>query len=53
MEVELSQFNDEDKKIFFKNLKIEFSGLDKIIKTTFKLLNLSTYFTVGKKEVKA
>lgn len=53
MEYEISQLDDNDKKLFLEDLKLEESGLDRLIKKTYKLLNLSTYFTFGKKEVKA
>ena len=38
---------------FLKELGIEESGLDKLIKETYNLLGLGTFFTVGKDEVKA
>ncbi|MDO5569752.1 MAG: redox-regulated ATPase YchF [bacterium] len=53
VESELSELNDEEKKEFLKELNIEESGLDKLIKKTYSLLGLSTYFTVGSDEVKA
>ena len=34
-------------------LGLDESGLEKVIKATYKLLGLSTYFTVGKDEVRA
>ena len=36
-----------------KELGIDESGLSKLIKATYKLLGLETYFTVGSDEVKA
>ena len=53
IESELSELNDEDKMEFLKELGIEESGLDKLIKETYNLLGLGTFFTVGKDEVKA
>ena len=53
IESELSELNDTDKQAFLDDLGIKESGLDKLIKETYKLLGLSTYFTVGKDEVKA
>lgn len=53
VESELSELNDDDKAIFLKELGIEESGLDKLIKATYELLGLATYFTCGPKEVKA
>jgi len=53
IESELSELNDEDKNLFLQELGIEESGLHKLIKATYSLLGLATYFTVGKDEVKA
>jgi len=53
IESELSELNADDKESFLKELGIEESGLDKLIKATYKLLGLATYFTVGSDEVRA
>ena len=53
VEEELSELDDEDKKEMLEGLGIESSGLDKLIKATYDLLGLATYFTVGKDEVRA
>lgn len=53
IESELSELNDADKTIFLNDLGIKESGLDKLIKATYSLLGLATYFTVGTDEVKA
>jgi len=53
VESEISELNDDDKLEFLKELNINESGLDKLIRTTYSLLGLATYFTVGKDEVKA
>ena len=53
IENELSKLNYKDRIDFFKNLNIKDSGLQKIIKASFKLLNLRTYLTAGSTEVKA
>lgn len=53
VESELSELNEEDKKLFLEDLGIKESGLDKLIKATYSLLGLATYFTAGPKEVKA
>lgn len=53
IESELSELNDDDKTLFLQELGIEESGLDKLIKKTYSLLGLATYFTVGSDEVKA
>lgn len=53
IESELSELNDEDKEMFLKDLGIKESGLDQLIKATYHLLGLATYFTAGSDEVKA
>lgn len=53
IESELAELNDDDKKLFLEELGIDESGLDKLIKKTYSLLGLATYFTVGSDEVKA
>ena len=53
MESELSELNDEDKALFLEDLNIQESGLDKLIKATYSLLGLSTFFTAGEDEVRA
>ena len=53
IEEELSGFEDEEKNAFLNDLGIEESGLDKLIKASYHLLGLQTYFTAGPKEVRA
>lgn len=53
IEEELSHLNPEERTDFLKELGLETSGLDRIIKAAFKLLNLQTYLTAGVKEVRA
>ncbi|MEI3530563.1 MAG: redox-regulated ATPase YchF [Bacilli bacterium] len=53
IESELSELEDNDKVLFLKELGIEESGLDKLIKATYSLLGLATYFTAGSDEVRA
>jgi len=53
IEAELSELEDEDKLEFLKELGIEESGLDKLIKKSYNLLGLSTFLTAGTDEVKA
>lgn len=53
IESELSELNEDDKIKFLNDLGINESGLDKLIKETYNLLGLGTFFTVGKDEVKA
>ena len=53
IEEEISKLDDEDKKIFLEDLGLQESGLDVIVRESFKLLDLSTYFTTGKMETRA
>ena len=53
IESELSELEEEEKKEFLNDLGIEESGLSQLIKATYSLLGLATYFTVGSDEVKA
>lgn len=53
IEEELSELDDEEKEMFFQDLNIVESGLDRMIKATYSLLNLQTYFTAGETEVRA
>ncbi len=53
IESELSELNDDDKMEFLNDLGVSESGLDKLIKATYKLLGLATFFTSGKDEVRA
>lgn len=53
IESELSELDEDERVTFLEELNIKESGLDMLIKATYKLLGLSTFFTVGKDEVKA
>ena len=53
IESELSDLSDLEKKEFLSDLGIMESGLDKLIKSTYNLLKLSTFFTAGSDEVRA
>ena len=52
-EEELASLSDEEKKEFLKELGINESGLDKLIKASYRLLNLMSFLTAGEKEVRA
>lgn len=53
LESELVELNDIDKKEMLNAVGISESGLDLLIKQTYELLGLATFFTVGKDEVRA
>jgi len=49
----LKKFFDEDKKEMLEALGLEESGLDKLIKASYKLLGLMSFLTAGEPEVRA
>ena len=53
IEAELAEYSEEEKNEFFETLGVTESGLDTLIQAAYKLLNLSTFFTVGADEVRA
>lgn len=53
IESELAELNDLEKVEFLNEMGIEESGMDQLIKKTYSLLGLATFFTVGSDEVKA
>ena len=54
LEEQISEFTEPDEKqMFLEEYGLAESGLDKLIKASYRLLDLITYFTAGKKEVRA
>ena len=53
IESELAELNDTDKAAFLNELGIPEAGLDQLIKKTYSLLGLATFFTAGSDEVRA
>ena len=49
----MAALEDEEKAMFLEELGIDESGLDKLIKASYNLLGLATYFTAGVQEVRA
>ncbi len=45
--------SDEDKEMFFSEYGLTEPGLNRLIRSAYKLLNLITYFTAGVQEVRA
>ena len=43
----------EDRRMFLQEVGLEESGVSRLIRAAYKLLNLETYFTAGKMEVRA
>ncbi|MEK7579912.1 MAG: redox-regulated ATPase YchF [Patescibacteria group bacterium] len=53
LELALSEATPEEKKEYFNELGIKESGLDSLIKTAYKTLNLITFLTTGEDETRA
>jgi len=52
-ESELSELSEEEQKDYLRSLGLEESGLERIIKEGYKILNLISFLTAGEKEVRA
>lgn len=53
IEAEIAELDDEMKKDFLDEMKLDEPGLNRVIHASYKLLGLETYFTAGVKEVRA
>lgn len=53
IEQEISELEDDEKKMFLEDMGIETSGLDKLIQASYRLLGLLSYLTAGEKETRA
>ena len=53
IEEEIAELEGEEKEMFLSELGIEESGLDQLIRASYNLLGLATYFTAGVQEVRA
>lgn len=53
VESEIAELPDEEAKEFLADLGLAESGLDKLIRASFSLLGLMTFFTAGEPEVRA
>ena len=53
MEAEIADLDAADKGAFLADMGLEEPGLDRLIRSAYKLLGLQTYFTAGVKEVRA
>ena len=53
VEAELSELEEDEKKEFLNELGIKESGLDKMIKASYHLLDLISFLTAGEPEVRA
>ena len=53
IEAEIAQLDELDRQEFLDELGLKESGLDKVVRAGYALLELLTFFTVGKREVRA
>lgn len=54
LEAQIAEFDDlEDKNMFLEEYGLKESGLNRLIKSAYELLDLITYFTAGVTEVRA
>ncbi len=53
IEEELSELGKEEAQEYLKELGVENSGIDRMIKSVYHLLDLRTFITAGEKEVRA
>jgi ribosome-binding ATPase YchF (GTP1/OBG family) len=54
IEAQISEMEEPaDRQLFMEEYKMEEPALNKLIRSTYRLLNLATYFTAGVQEVRA
>lgn len=53
LESEIAELEDDEKEVFLQELGIAESGLDKLIKASYRLLDLISFLTAGPPEVRA
>ena len=53
IESEIADLEDEDNAMFLSEMNLDEPGLNRVIRATYDLLGLQTYFTAGVKEVRA
>ena len=54
IESEIAEFETyEERQMFLNEIGLEESGVSRLIRSAYKLLNLETYFTAGEPEVRA
>jgi len=53
IEQEISELAEDEKSMFLEELGLQESGLDRLIRESYKILDLETYFTAGIQEVRA
>ncbi|MDA9210801.1 redox-regulated ATPase YchF [Methylophilaceae bacterium] len=53
IESDISELEDNEKELFLSEMGLNEPGLNRVIRSTYNLLGLQTYFTAGIKEVRA
>ena len=53
LEEDLGELSDEEREMFMAEYGLKESGLDKLVKASYKLLGLISYLTAGEKETRA
>lgn len=53
IEQEISELDDDERKMFLEDLGLKESGLEKLIKASYSLLGLISYLTAGEQETRA
>jgi ribosome-binding ATPase YchF (GTP1/OBG family) len=53
IEQEIAELEEDEKRMFLEELGLKESGLEKLIKASYRLLGLISYLTAGPKETKA
>ena len=53
LEAEIADLSGEEKQLFLADMGLLEPGLNRLVRATFDLLGLQTYFTAGPKEVRA
>ncbi len=53
LEAEIAELPEEDRQVFFDEMKIDKSSLDQVIQESYRLLGLISFFTGNEKEARA
>ncbi len=53
IEAQITELDKEEQGLFLSEYGLKESGLDKLVRTSYELLNLITFFTAGPQEVRA
>ena len=53
IEEDLASLSDEEREVFLEDLAMTERGLDKLVKSCYRLLGLISYLTAGEKETRA